>query len=347
MPEFRKDPVSGQWVIIATHRAKRPHDYEVVRNGLDASYCPFCRGNEDATPGALRTYRSTGAPRSGGFERTDGEGEDWQVRVVPNKFPALHVEGSLDRHGHGVYDAMNGIGAHEVIVEAPGHVAEPGAMSVEQHALVFEAWRERLEDLERDERIASVVLFKNHGAEAGASLEHVHSQLVALPMVPRRVAERVEGARRHFEFRERCIFEDIVRQEMRERSRVVYTSPEFVAIAPYASRHPFELWLLPRRPGAHFARIDDEQRVALAEALHDIVRRLDVALDRPPFNLMLHTAPFAFDDDSFYRWHLELVPALTKDAGFERGSGITINPTSPETAAQHLREIDPDEGAYS
>ena len=190
--------------------------------------CPFCQGHEDKTPPEILAYRNGGG---------------WDVRVVPNKFPALRVEGDLDREGEGLFDRMNGIGAHEVIIETPHHgqtLATMGEPAIEK---VFWAWRERVLDLKRDIRLRHIVIFKNHGASAGASLEHSHSQLIALPIVPRELKEELHGAKRHFQQRERCVFCDIVRQESREGTRVIAESADFVALSPYAPRFPFETWL--------------------------------------------------------------------------------------------------------
>lgn len=333
MPELRKDPIVSRWVIISTDRPKRPHDFAVVqepRRGL----CPFCPGQESMTPPELFARR----PPDGPGARANAPG--WRLRVFPNKFPALRIEGELDRAADGIYDRMNGIGAHEVIVETPEHNRRFGDLSEDDLGAVLGAWRARMLDLSRDTRLKYVMIFKNHGAAAGASMDHPHSQLIALPIVPRVVSDEMKGARLHWRHKERCVFCDIVRQELKERVRLVYENAAFVAIEPYAPKFPFETWILPRAHRARFERSSDDELAELARALRVVVRKLDVALGDPPFNFILHTTPFGDDDPPHYHWHLELMPTLIQVAGFESGSGFYINPTPPEEAARFLREIE-------
>jgi len=265
------------------------------------------------------------------------------VRVVPNKFPALQIEGALDRRGEGLYDKMNGIGAHEVVIETPEHNRDLADLPVEHIQAVLDAYRERLIDLHKDKRLRYVLIFKNHGGPAGATLEHTHTQLIALPIIPKQLQEELEGARRYYELKERCVFCDIVAQESASDNgrRVVSTTDRFIAIAPYAPRFPFETWILPRRHDASFHQVEggpDEMR-ELAGILKDTLQRLNLALERPPFNFVIHTSPVSDGDLEYYHWHLEIMPKLTRVAGFEIGSGFYINPTPPEDAAQYLREL--------
>jgi UDPglucose--hexose-1-phosphate uridylyltransferase len=262
------------------------------------------------------------------------------VRVVPNKFPALRVEGDLDREGEGLFDRMNGIGAHEVIIETPHHgqtLATMGEPAIEK---VFWAWRERVLDLKRDIRLRHIVIFKNHGASAGASLEHSHSQLIALPIMPRELKEELHGAKKHFQQRERCVFCDIVRQEGRDGTRVIAESSDFIALAPYAPRFPFESWLLPKRHRARFEDTTPGEFASLARMLKDILQRMNATLLSPPYNLIVHSAPLHDEPgaNEFYHWHIEVMPKLTRVAGFEWGTGFYINPTGPEEAADVLRK---------
>jgi len=269
-------------------------------------------------------------------------GPGWTVRVVPNKFPALQVEGSLDRRGEGLYDKMNGIGAHEVVIESADAGLQFADLPVEQIQQVLVAYRERMLDLKKDKRLRYVLVFKNHGAGAGATLEHTHSQIIATPIIPRMVQEELDGARRYYELKERSVFTDILDQEMAEGNgrRMVSSTDRFVAIAPFAPRFPFETWILPRAHRSSYHTIDDpEEFLEFARILKDTLQRLNVALDTPPYNFVLHTAPLGEDDLPYYHWHLEIMPKLTRVAGFEIGSGFYINPTPPEDAAQYLREI--------
>lgn len=327
MPTLRKDPIGGRWVIIATERGKRPRDYGETVSNPQSEYCPFCAGNEEATPPSIMEYAKS-------------SDQPWSVRVIPNKYPALKVEGELDRRGDGIYDHMEGVGAHEVIIESDEHVVDFADLDVDQIERVLRAWSDRIRDLSNDKRLKCAIVFKNHGAQAGASLEHAHSQLIALPIVPKRLSEELDGAKRYQEFRDRCVFSDIIDQELEGGERLVYENEDIVVFAPYASRFPFELWFLPRSDEAWYEEAPPRHYHSLASALRVVCRKLNRALDNPPYNLMLHSAPYTDDDMSHFRWHIELIPKLTKVAGFEWGTGFYINPTPPEDAAKHLRDIE-------
>ena len=329
MADLRKDPVTGRWVIISTERQKRPNDFQIetVTTRPD-DLCPFCEGHEDQTPPEILAYRN-GTPAN-----TKG----WEVRVVPNKFPALRVEGTLDRQAEGLFDRMNGIGAHEVIIETPSHAETLATLSEQAIERVFWAWRDRVLDLKRDFRLRHIVIFKNHGASAGATLEHAHSQLIALPIVPREMSEELDGARLHYQQRERCVFCDIIRQEVKDGVRLIAESADFVAIAPYASRFPFETWLLPKRHTARFEEASRGEYGSLARMLKDTLQRMNQTLLAPPYNLIVHSSPLQDNVSESYHWHMEVMPKLTRVAGFEWGTGFYINPTGPEEAAGVLRK---------
>jgi UDPglucose--hexose-1-phosphate uridylyltransferase len=332
MPELRKDPVVERWVIIATERARRPMDFapETAKpRGPDG--CPFCPGREDRTPPELY--------RAGGSE--DGP---WTVRVVPNKFPALHTDGEVHAAGEGIYDRMDGVGAHEVVIETPEHVAGLESLPVSHVGEVLVAYRERLLALRKDPRLEYVLIFKNHGVAAGASLEHPHSQIIATPILPELIAEELEGALRYFRMKERCVWCDVVRQERRDGTRLVLEEDGFVAIAPFAPRFPFETWILPTAHRASFEGLGGDETDSLARLLRDLVARLGRLFDDPPYNFALHTAPLKAGEPEHYHWHLELMPKLTQLAGFELGTGFFINPTPPEDAARFLRGAAPEAG---
>jgi UDPglucose--hexose-1-phosphate uridylyltransferase len=331
LPELRKDPVTSRWVIISTERRKRPNDFQLERPAIiREEFCPFCGGHEDMTPREVLAFRHNGLPPNG---------PGWDLRVVPNKFPALQVEGNLDRTGEGLFDRMNGIGAHEVIIETPDHAKTLATMSEPEIERVLWAFRERVLDLTNDRRFRCIVLFKNHGAAAGATLEHTHSQLIALPIVPDFVREEVDGAKKHFSAKERCVFCDIIRQEVTAGKRVVHENADIVALAPYASRFPFEMWLLPRSHGSRFEDAPRQVYENLARMLKWVLGRMNRALESPPFNFIIHSSPLSEDTNDFFHWHLELIPKLTRTAGFEWGTGFYINPTSPEEATEVLRSL--------
>ncbi len=330
MPELRRDPITGRWVIIATDRAKRPTDF--VREKVQvrqSAFCPFCYGNESKTPPEILAHRGNG---------TGPDTPGWTIRVVPNKFPALGIEGSLDRQGEGLYDKMNGVGAHEVIIETPEHSMTLATMPVERVEEVLWVYRDRITDLKKDQRFKYILIFKNHGDAAGASLEHPHSQLIALPVVPKRVREEVDGAQNHYNFKERCIFCDITRQEMDSGNRVVAENQGFIVLAPFAPRFPFEMWIVPKVHQSAFEACQQCELQQLAAILKDMLIRLDKVLDCPPYNYIIHTSPISEGAEDYYHWHLEIMPKLTKVAGFEWGTGFYINPTPPEEAAKFLRE---------
>lgn len=329
MSDLRKDPVVGRWVIIAGARGRRPTDFGPEPTRPRMASCVFCAGSEDKTPPEILAGRAAG-------DLPNGPG--WTYRVVPNKFPALRIEGDLEPTGEGPFDRMNGIGAHEVVIESPEHDAALATMSVDAVADVLLAFRERLLDLKKDTRFDYVLVFKNHGEAAGASLEHPHSQLIATPIIPIMVSEELTGSAKYYEMKERCVWCDILREERRSRRRLVLDDGGFVALAPFAPRFPFETWLLPARHCSAFEESGVDELRALAVMLGDFLRRMNRALNDPPYNFMLHSAPLKEPALEHFHWHLEVIPKLTKVAGFEWGSGFFINPVAPEDAAAALRE---------
>jgi UDPglucose--hexose-1-phosphate uridylyltransferase len=328
VPELRKDPIVGRWVIISTERARRPSDFAPVPSTRAAGVCVFCPGQEAQTPDEILA------------NRVDGSGANtpgWSLRVVPNKFPALRSEGELESAGEGLYDRMTGVGAHEVIVETPDHHASLARLPAAHVAEVLRAYRDRMRDLRKDTRLEYVTVFKNHGEAAGASLEHPHSQLIATPIVPIMVAEELEGALHHYRHKKRCVWCDIVRQERRQGGRLILEDDGVVALAPFAPRFPFETWILPSEHRSSFEEISPGELGALARTLQEVLRRMSRVLRDPPYNFMLHTAPFRGEAAEHFHWHLEIIPKLTRVAGFEWGTGFFINPTPPEEAARYLR----------
>jgi UDPglucose--hexose-1-phosphate uridylyltransferase len=333
MPELRKDPIVGRWVIIAPDRAKRPEDFTHDFKTTGDRFDPFCEGNEDATPPDSLAYREPGC---------EPNGPGWRVRVVPNKFPALQVEGNLDKRGDGMYDVMNGIGAHEVVIECPHRETNMSRLSVDNIREVLWAYRDRLVDLKRDPRLVHGLIFKNKGAAAGASLEHSHSQLIVSSVVPISVWEEITGSLEYYNYRGRCIFDDMIQQELANGSRIVLDTPGFVVFCPFASRFPFETWIVPKHHSSHYENIPRQGIEELGMVLKTALCKLEAALDDPPYNYVIHTAPFDVNELPHYRWHFEIFPRLTRVAGFEWGSGFYINPVLPEEAAEFLRNVEVD-----
>ncbi len=328
MPELRKEPVSGRWVIIASERASRPTDFKSAPQPIKSSFCPFCEGNEAKTPPEIIAYREKG---------TKADTRGWRVRVVPNKFPALQIEGEQNKRGEGIYDMMNGIGAHEVIIESPKHVLSLTALDNGSVEEVLWCYRDRLIDLKKDKRFVYGLLFKNVGASAGASLEHSHSQLIVTPIVPQQVINEMAGAEAFYKHNSRCLYCDMIQQEIDTDSRIVILAEKFVAFTPFASRFPFETWILPRKHDSHFENLQKTEIEELANVLKNTLIKIESTLEFSPYNYIIHTVPFYINESEYFHWHIEIIPRVTNIAGFEWGTGFYINPMPPEKAAKFLR----------
>ncbi|MFC1595986.1 galactose-1-phosphate uridylyltransferase [Candidatus Margulisiibacteriota bacterium] len=339
MAELRKDPITGRWVIVNVDRSQRPSDFIHEKPGKDNKDCPFCVGNEDKTPPEITAIREEG---------TEPNNPGWKVRVIPNKFPALKIEGELEKQGIGLYDMMGGIGAHEIIVETPGHDVSMADLEVPQIKDVLEVYKHRILDLSQDPRFKYILIFKNHGYESGASQSHTHSQLIATPITPVYIKSELHGAREYFRQKDRCLFCDIISQELTfGKERVAVENEHFIALAPFASRFPFELSLLPKRHAHLFTSMTDDEQWALADILKSTLIRLRDILDDPAYNFILHTSPkidplgrpgYWMTLPHDFHWHIEIIPRLTRVAGFEWGTGFYLNPTAPEVAAKYLRQ---------
>ncbi len=331
MPELRKDPMARRWVIIATERAARPTDFkheDIEPN--DSAHCPFCERREQLTPPEIFAIRQPAT-----LPNTPG----WRVRVVANKFPALRIEGQTDRTKVGIFTRMDGVGAHEVIVETPDHHTHLGLLPVDHVADVIRAYQQRYIDLRGDRRFEYALLFRNHGRSAGASLSHPHSQLIALPIVPKRVAEEIDAAEEYFGRHGACIYCTMLAQEHEARERLVFENDQFTVLEPYASRTPFETMIVPKVHQADFGTLGPGMERLLADALREALLRLHLCLANPPYNFIIHTLPYNGELRHAYHWHIEITPQLTHVAGFEWGSGFYINPVTPEAAARYLREV--------
>lgn len=327
MYQFRKDPVTSRWVIVNVDHPKL--DFRVESPEKSSRTCPFCPGNEAMTPSEIMSYGLRG-----------GRGaQPWQVRVIPNKFPALRIEETPDKTGIGIYDRVGGYGAHEVIIENPEHGKEMADLSLEGMELLLRVYRERCQDLRKDPKLKYILIFKNYGAEAGASLEHPHSQLIALPIVPSRVLGEIHGAAEHHRWTDRCIYCDMLAQERADKKLTVLSDGGIVAMAPFAARFPFETWILPKEHSASFDRLSDEELRSLAKVLRSTLKRLKKILGDPAYNLMVHTLPTDSKENESFHWHIEIIPHLTQVAGFELGTGFYLNPTPPEIAAERMRAV--------
>jgi UDPglucose--hexose-1-phosphate uridylyltransferase len=330
MSELRRDPIVGRWVIMETDHPSAPADYECEAHTQKGGVCPFCYGNESMTPTEIESYRDL---------NTQANTPGWQVRVVPNKFPALKIEGDIDRRGIGIYDLSNGIGAHEVVIDSPYHEKDiPDLTNEEIEKIILMCCRRSL-DLTKDKRFKYIMIFKNYGPAAGASLEHSHTQIIALPMVPKNALEEIKGAKAYFEFRERCIFCDMVRQELEEKERIVSQNAHFLAFCPLVSRFPFEIWIMPKQHHGYFSHLAPEEIPYLASILKDTITSVKNIFGNLSYNFIIHSSPTNGDTgNESYHWHIEFMPKLMRTAGFEWGSGFYVVPTPPELAAQYLRQ---------
>jgi UDPglucose--hexose-1-phosphate uridylyltransferase len=325
MPELRKDPIVDRWVIISPERANRPLGHA----DLAKADCPFCPGNEAMTPPQVLAFPDDEAQASS---------SGWSVRVVPNKYPALVPEESGKIIEVDNYEIRSGLGAHEVIIESPRHVTDIASLSESQFEKILRAYRTRIMVLQADSRFRYILVYKNQGNEAGATLEHAHSQLIALPMIPKQAVEEITAAKAYYQANKRCIFCHLIRKETGARQRVVAENAGFIVICPFAPRFPYETWILPKKHLSSFAQDSQSKDSDLAGILRDTLIRLDRTLDSPPFNYFIHSDPTHEDENNYYHWHLEILPKLVRIGGFEWGSGSYINTVTPEESARLLRE---------
>jgi UDPglucose--hexose-1-phosphate uridylyltransferase len=324
LPEYRWDPIADRYVIVAPERVARPDQLgeEPPARRIIAP-CPFCRGHEDQTPASLLCYPNQ---------------RDWQVRVIPNKFPAVRRELPAEQTPLPDPRSTPAVGAHEVIIEAPQHIVSLADLSDQQLFWTFAAYRDRLLDLASDSRLAYGQVFKNARTGGGASLEHAHSQLIATSQIPTNVQREIHNANKHFQQTERCLFCEVLANELGDPVRVVAQSETWVAFCPFASRFPYETWVMPQRHLSDFSTSDDADLQQFGLLVRDVIRRLEQCLRMPAYNYWLHTQPFQQAPQASFHWHLEIAPRLTRLAGFELGAGYFINPVAPEQAAQQLRD---------
>jgi len=333
--ELRKDPLMGRWVAVLSE-SKSPAEYHLFEEEAKESTCVLCSGREHETPPEIAAVREKG---------TQPNKPGWRVRAIPSFKPILQVEGDLGRRGIGMYDRMNSIGANEIVVETPEHDKRPEDMGIEQMARIVALYRDRMVDLERDARMRYVLIYKNSGKEAGALYFHPHSQIIATPIIPMRVKEELDYSKQYFAYKERCIFCDIINEELAHGQRVIFETKKFIAFCPYAQSFPFEFWIAPRRHSCAFQDISPDEIGDFGVILSSLLKKLGAALKNPPYNYIIHTVPnriprrnhwHTLGED--FHWHMEVMPRLTRVSGFEWGSGFHVLTTSPEDAAKYLRE---------
>ncbi len=336
MSEVRRDIVTDTWVIVETDKKQVPMDH--LRESEEAvDSCPFCEGREGETPSEIYAIRDSSEPDKPG----------WKVRVIPNKYPILRIEGELTKAGVGVYDRVTGIGANEVIIETPNHLTNLFELDVEQISLILKTYRQRIADLHNDKRFRYVLIFKNHGKLAGAStISHIHSEVIALPATPVRIKQKLNGAKEYYDYKERCIFCDIIQQEIEMDERLIFNDAHFIVVAPYASRFPFELSIFPMKHSFAYTENEDATLNALASVLQKVTSALHRLLNDPPYNLILYNSPNLLPNPAYWKtikddfhWHLEIIPRIQRTTGFEWGTGFHINRVAPEFAAQKLKAL--------
>lgn len=331
MSQLRYNPISREWVIIATERAKRPKDFIKAKKEVKdipeyKKDCPFCPGNENQTP--IETFRL-------------GSGESWQVRSVYNKFGAVSNEEKKERVNNGLYSSISGFGVHEVIIEHPRHNTCLTLMNSDEVVSIIRAYKNRYASIQQLSGIECIVIFKNHGPSAGTSLEHPHSQLIATPIVPPQIRGRLEQAINFFDFTGKCIFCATLESELKEKKRIVLETEHFVAFMPYAPAVPFQTWIYPRRHSASFGDISEKEIYDLAKNLKVVLSKLYYGLDNPDFNYSMRSIPVKEKGEEYFHWYLAIVPRLSQPAGFELGSGMFINTALPEEGAEFLRQVNP------
>ncbi len=331
MPELRQNLATREWVIIAGERARRPNVFSASEQRIltadRSSYdpdCPFCVGNEELD---LEVERF---PVSGA----------WQTRVVQNKYPALAKEGALTRVFNGVQRCIAGVGYHEVVIEHPHHNTTLALMTPDEVRIVLETFQRRGTEISKDHRIEHIIYFKNHGATAGASLLHPHSQIIALPVVPSSIRRRIDEARRYFDDTGQCVFCSMLEDELVQNERIVAVNEHFAAFVLYAALSPFHIWIVPRRHSASFLQAQPNELAGLAHILRDVVRKLYFGLRDPDYNLIIRSGPVKEPGSVYFHWYVSLIPRVNHAAGFELGSGMYINPALPEASADFLRSID-------
>lgn len=330
MPELRQNMITKEWVIIANERSKRPDDY-IQADQRDMTHhhppyvqdCPFCPGNEELD--LEIEYHPLNLP--------------WQIRVVYNKFPALTTGGELKRTFDGVHRWISGVGHHEIVIDHPQHNTSLPLMSPAEITRILQTYYNRGWNIRKDSRVEQLIYFKNHGEQAGASIKHPHSQIIALPVVPNSIRERLEETRRYFDDTGECALCVMMEDELIKKQRIVSANLHFVALVLYAASTPFHIWIIPRQHSVSFLYSQTEQLEALADILRDITRRFYIGLRDPSYNLIIRSAPVKEISNDYLHWYVTIVPRLSRTAGFELGSGMFINPSLPEECAAFLRDV--------
>jgi len=335
--ELRKDILLGRWVAVLSE-SRAPSDYNLSHyEGKDEDTCIFCTNREDETPIEIASIR---------IPNTPANSPGWWVRSVPSFRPVFQIEGDLGRKGVGFYDIMNSIGANEILIESPDHSLRPEDMGIEQMMRVITLYRDRIADLQKDSRLRYILIYKDSGKDAGEIFAHPVSFLMATPVIPKTVKDELDNAKQYYSYKERCIFCDIIREELRIGDRIILETRNFIAFCPFAAQFAFESWIIPKRHSCAFHEVTHDEIEDMGMILMSVLKKMRKIFKEPPFNYYIHTAPnmvprrdhwHTLGED--YHWHLEIIPRLIRTSGFEWGSGFYILQTSPEKAAKYLREV--------
>ena len=333
MSELRRNRATKEWIIVATERAKRPHQFLVKSHKEKLpSYdptCPFCPGNEGKTPPEVYALR-----KKHSFPDQAG----WRIRVVTNKYPALDPEEKMAKISGKFFRTTSGVGKHEVIIETPQHNKSLATLSLKQVEEICLVYLRRYMALEKDRRFKLIIIFRNHGVTAGTSLRHPHSQLIALPLVPASIRHLLEEAMRYYDDHGSCVFCDMMGEELAVKKRIILKNERFVVFHPFASRTPFETWIVPKKHNACFGNISEDEVKSMAWVLKHVLKKIHDKLGDPDFNLIIRTAPIKDALEDYYHWYIQILPRLSTPAGFELGSGVYINSSLPEKTARFIKE---------
>ncbi len=342
--ELRKDYLLDRWVVIATERSRRPTDFAKPKSeAAKTAVCPMCVGNENMTPPAIMLYQKENGEIKRSQDPLTGERpKNWLVRVIPNLYPAF----SPPKQPEDIAQILkseclrDAIGHHEVIIESPNHDEDPADAEFPQLELVINAYIDRLKELSAKPYVKYVSIFRNYGLEAGASLSHAHSQVIATPMVPTTIQEELNSSKTFYDAYGKCVFCDIIERETKG-PRLISEDEDFAVLAPYASINPMEFWIIPKKHAPNILNLTPPEIAAFAKILKVSLKALKDLVNDPPYNYGFHLAINSDAQDS-YHWHLEVYPKLATWAGFEKSTGVYINTVTPETAAESLRkEIKP------
>lgn len=337
MAELRRDPLFDRWIITGSAKGESLEELIPIYKKINSQECPFCEGKEKETLPEVSALRPSGSGAN-----TSG----WQVRVIPNRTQALTPQGDLQKRGEGgIYDLENAVGSHEIVIVSPKHLTHFSELSSEEVTQVLKVYRSRLEELSKNALFRYALIFHNQGG-GPVAVEHAHSQIVTLPFVPKTIREEINGAKRYYNFKMRCIFCDIIEQEIETNKRIVLENDDYLAFTPFASRFPFEVWILPKKHGCCFVESDEETFFNLGVVLKNILKKIEKFLVNPPLNFLIHTAPLRYQEldeeeiiSDVYHWHLEILPHALPAGGFEWGGDFYLNPPLPEVTAKILRDL--------